>query len=131
MSTSDDPLVAALDAAEPILALLHYRGLIDSQENRDDVANALHDVRVLLNGYADTYGAVIARHDAHVRAAIAAELTSDAMLDTAAVHACNFSGDWCQTHGVSRKPGDPWCYRSHDESRTILAAAAARIGGRR
>ena len=35
----------ALHTAESILALLHYRGIVDTQANRDDVAKALTEVR--------------------------------------------------------------------------------------
>lgn len=35
----------AMTAADSILSLLHHRGLVDSQDNREDVAAALLKVR--------------------------------------------------------------------------------------
>lgn len=40
-----DALAQRLARVEPILSLLHHRGLVDSQNNRDDVKDALAVVR--------------------------------------------------------------------------------------
>lgn len=40
---------ATLASVEPILALLHYRGLVDSPNNREDVRAALARVRFALS----------------------------------------------------------------------------------
>lgn len=39
-----------LEQIEPILALLHYRGIVDSENNRRDVEAALDKVRAVLDG---------------------------------------------------------------------------------
>lgn len=45
MSDRDDPtLVEALLSAYSILSLLHHRGLVDSEFNRDDVKEALEKI---------------------------------------------------------------------------------------
>ena len=45
LSTEEPDVKAALEAAESILALLHYRGIIDSPANRTDGEKALTAVR--------------------------------------------------------------------------------------
>lgn len=44
----DDEALKSLKSAESILALLHYRGIVDSEFNREDVAKALTEVRAVL-----------------------------------------------------------------------------------
>jgi hypothetical protein len=44
----DDAVREALRAAESVLSLLHYRGLVDSEGNRRDVADALTRVQGVL-----------------------------------------------------------------------------------
>lgn len=41
----NEDLRSALKVAESILSLLHYRGLVDSENNRQDVEHALRVVR--------------------------------------------------------------------------------------
>lgn len=41
----DDDVYEALVAADSILSLLHHRGLVDSEWNREDVKAALDKVR--------------------------------------------------------------------------------------
>lgn len=41
MNALDDALISAYS----ILSLLHYRGLVDSEHNREDVLNALEKLR--------------------------------------------------------------------------------------
>lgn len=39
----------AMVAAESILSLLHYRGIVDSEYNREDVKNALAKLRAVMH----------------------------------------------------------------------------------
>lgn len=45
----NDAVKGALVKAESILSLLHYRGLVDSEYNREDVKSALDAVQAALN----------------------------------------------------------------------------------
>lgn len=59
------------------------------------------------------------------RRRIADQLTGETCVASVAVAACNFNdAKWCRTHGVSRAPGAASCYRSADETRRTLRAAA-------
>jgi hypothetical protein len=44
----NEEVKAALVRAESILSLLHHRGLVDNEYNREDVENALYAVRKAL-----------------------------------------------------------------------------------
>jgi len=40
----DNQILGALTSAESILSILHWRGIVDSEWNREDVKRALYDV---------------------------------------------------------------------------------------
>lgn len=44
-NTMDDEIYDLLFEVESLLALLHYRGLVDNEPNREDVARLLIKVR--------------------------------------------------------------------------------------
>ena len=62
LTAERDALAATVARVEPTLSLLHHRGLIDSKNNRDDVADALEIVRAALAGSEADTGAEEAGH---------------------------------------------------------------------
>jgi hypothetical protein len=49
ISLIDSQIFTALIRAESILSLLHYRGIVDSNWNREDIKQALNEVQKALS----------------------------------------------------------------------------------